>query len=63
MLKLENRIMEQELIDLLKKNLRIEVFHPLHKVGYYSTHYEEDAENVSVRIYYGDILISESTSC
>lgn len=54
--------MEQELIELLKKNLRVEVSHPLYDVGYYNTCYEEDTENVSVRIYYGDILISESST-
>lgn len=55
-------VMEKELIELLKKNLRIEVTHPEHDVGYYGPYMEPDEHNITVSIYYGDILISESTS-
>lgn len=54
--------MEQELINLLKENLRIEVSHPSHDVGYFETFLEPDMENITVQIYYKDELICESTS-
>lgn len=54
--------MEQELVKLLKENLRIEVSHPEHDVGYFDTFYEPDMENITVGIYYKDELICEATS-
>lgn len=54
--------MEQELINLLKENLRVEVHHPTHDVGYFGQCLEPDMENITIQIFYRDILISEATS-
>ena len=52
----------QELLNLLKENLNIRVFHPQHDTGYYGTYMEEDTENVTVQVYFGDELICEDTT-
>jgi hypothetical protein len=53
---------QQELLNLLRENLKISVFHPQHDTGYYGTYMEEDAENVTVRVYFGDELICEDST-
>lgn len=52
----------QELLNLLKENLKISVFHPQHDTGIYNTYMEEDTENVTVRVYFGDELICEDST-
>ena len=52
----------QELLNLLKENLKISVFHPQHDTGYYNVYMEEDKENVTVQVYFGDELICEDTT-
>ena len=52
----------QELLNLLKENLKISVFHPQHNTGYYGTYMEGDAENVTVKVYFGDELICEDST-
>ena len=41
---------EKELIQFLKKNLTVEVSHPEHDTGYYSTWMEPDERNITVEI-------------
>lgn len=41
---------EKELIQFLKKNLSVEVRHPEHDVGYYSSYMEPDEHNITVEI-------------
>ena len=53
---------EKELIQFLKKNLTIEVRHPEHDVGYYSTHMELDEHNITVEIKLCGETICEDTS-
>lgn len=52
----------QELLNLLKENLKISVFHPQHDTGYYGTYMEEDTENVTVEVYFGDELICQDST-
>ena len=52
----------QELLNLLKENLKISVFHPQHNTGFYSTWMEEDKETVTVKVYFGDELICEDST-
>lgn len=52
----------QELLNLLKENLKISVFHPQHDTGIYNTYMEEDIENVTVKVYFGDELICEDST-
>ena len=52
----------QELLNLLKENLKISVFHPQHDTGYYGTCMEDDTKNVTVEVYFGDELICQDTS-
>ena len=41
---------DEELIQFLKKNLTVEVSHPEHDTGYYSTYMEPDEHNITVEI-------------
>lgn len=41
---------KKELIRFLKENLTVEVRHPEHNVGYYSTYKEPDEHNITVKI-------------
>ena len=41
---------KEELIQFLKENLTIEVWHPKHDVGYYSSWMEPDEHNIAVEI-------------
>ena len=52
----------QELLNLLKENLKIRVFHPQHNTGFYSTWMEEDTKNVTVEVYFGDKLICKDST-
>ena len=53
---------EKELIEFLKENLTVEVSHPEHNVGYYSSYMEPDEHNITVEIkLYGE-SICKSTS-
>lgn len=52
----------QELLNILKENLKINVFHPQHDTGFYHTYMEEDKENVIVQVYFGDELICEDST-
>lgn len=52
----------QELLNLLKENLKISVFHPQHNTGYYSICMEDDTEHVIVQVYFGDELICEDST-
>lgn len=49
----------QELLNLLKENLKISVFHPERDASYWM---EEDTENVTVKVYFGDELICQDSS-
>ena len=48
--KKKNKMTEEELIQFLKENLTIEVWHPKHNVGYYSSWMEPDEHNIAVEI-------------
>lgn len=52
----------QELLNLLKENLTINVFHPQHNVGYYDVCMEDDPEHVIVQVYFGDELICQDST-
>ena len=52
----------QELLKLLKENLNIRVFHPEHDTGYCGVYMEEDTENITVEVYFGDELICRDSS-
>ena len=54
---------QEELIEFLSKNLTIEVSHPKHDVGYYSTRMEEDEHNITVAVKLCGKLLCEDTSC
>ena len=54
---------EEELIQFLKNNLTVEVYHPEHDVGYYSIHKEPDEHNITVKIKLSGKTICEGTSC
>jgi len=53
---------QQELLNLLKENLKINVFHPQHDIGYYDECIEDDTENVTVQVYFGDELICQDST-
>lgn len=53
---------QEELIEFLSKNLTIEVSHPEHDVGYYSTWMEPDEHNITVAVKLCGKLICEDTS-
>ena len=53
---------QEELIEFLSKNLTIEVSHPKHNVGYYSTYMKEDEHNITVTVKLCGKLICEDTS-
>lgn len=53
---------KQELLNLLKENLNISVFHPQHDTGYYNVCMEDDTENIVVQVYFGDELICQGSS-
>lgn len=52
----------QELLNLLKENLKISVFHPRKNVGYYDVYMKEDTENVVVQVFFDDELICEDST-
>lgn len=52
----------QELLNLLKENLKISVFHPQHNTGYYEICMEDDPEHVIVQVYFGDELICQDST-
>lgn len=54
---------EEELIQFLKENLTVEVSHPKHDVGYYSTWMEPDEHNITVEIKLCGESICKHTSC
>lgn len=54
---------KKELIKFLKENLTVEVCHPEHDVGYYSTHKEPDEHNITVEIKLCGESICKDTSC
>lgn len=53
---------QQELLNLLKENLKINVFHPQHDTGYYGTWMEEDTKNVTVEVYFNNELICRDST-
>lgn len=53
---------QQELLNLLKENLKIKVFHPQHNTGFYSTWMEDDTKNVTVEVYFDDELICKDST-
>ena len=53
---------EEQLIQFLKENLSIKVYHPEHDVGYDSTHMELDEHNITVEIKLCGETICEDTS-
>ena len=53
---------EKELIEFLKENLTVEVSHPEHNVGYYSSYMELDEHNITVEIKLCGESICKSTS-
>lgn len=53
---------KKELLNLLKKNLKIKVFHPKHDKGIYNKYMVEDKENVIVKVYFGDELICQDST-
>ena len=52
----------QELLNLLKENLTIKVFHPQHNTGFYEVWMEDDPEHVIVQVYFGDELICQDST-
>ena len=53
---------EKELVQFLKENLTVEVWHPEHDVGYYSIYKEPDEHNITVEIKLCGESICEDTS-
>lgn len=53
---------QQELLNLLKENLTIKVFHPQHNTGFYEVYMEDDPEHVTVQVYFGDKLICQDST-
>ena len=58
----ENSMTKEELIQFLKENLTINVYHPEHNVGYYNTWMEPDEHNITVEIKLCGELICKETS-
>lgn len=58
----ETEMTEDELIEALKKNLRIVVQHPQQDVGYYDTFMRPDEYNIEVELFYKDTLICSDKS-
>ena len=53
---------QKELLNLLKENLNIIIFHPQHDTGYYNTYMEEDTKNLTVQVYFGNELICQDST-
>lgn len=53
---------KEELIEFLSKNLTIEVSHPKHDVGEYSTWMVPDEHNITVKVKLCGEVICEDTS-
>ena len=53
---------QEELVQILKENLTVEVRHPQHDVGYYGSLMEPDEHNITVEIKLCGETICKDTS-